>query len=178
MRQEGWNPSTYGVEEHGIHNANCIYWNLPSATLYEHAVRRKEGEVAHLGPLVVDTGHYTGRSPNDKFIVREPGSENHVCWGPVNRPFEAEQFDRLYQRVLAFLQGRDLFVQDCFAGADPSYRKPIRVITELAWPTLSNLRFLALGNCLPAYLSSKGCIVVTASPMIVSSEQERGEMRK
>ncbi|MBI3894806.1 MAG: phosphoenolpyruvate carboxykinase [Acidobacteria bacterium] len=136
MQQEGWNPSSYGMEEHGIYNAKSVYWNLPSAALYEHAIRRKEGEVAHLGPLVVNTGRYTGRSPNDKFIVQEPGSEDHIWWGPVNRPFEAEQFDRIYQRVLAFLQGRELFVQDCFVGADPSYRKPLRVITELAWHSL------------------------------------------
>ena len=136
MRQEGWNPSTYGVEEQGLHNVRSVYWNLPTAALYEHAIRRNEAAAAHLGPLVVSTGHYTGRSPNDKFIVREPGSEDHVWWGPVNRPIAAEQFDRIYQRVMAFLQGRDLFVQDCFAGADPSYRKPIRVITELAWHSL------------------------------------------
>ena len=136
MQQEGWNPSTYGVEEHGIGHARCVYWNLPSSSLYEHAVRRDEGRVAHLGPLVVNTGRYTGRSPNDKFIVREPSSEDHIWWGPVNQPFEEEQFDRIYQRVLAYLQGKDLFVQDCFAGADANYRKPIRVISELAWQSL------------------------------------------
>ena len=136
MRQEGWNPSSYGVEQHGIHNANCVYWNLPTAALYEQALRRQEGAVAQGGPLVVSTGRYTGRSPNDKFVVREEGSQEQVWWGKVNRPYEPEQFDRLYQRVLAFLQTRDLYVQDCFAGADPDYRKPIRVITELAWHSL------------------------------------------
>jgi phosphoenolpyruvate carboxykinase (ATP) len=136
MGQEGWNPSTYGIEEHGITNAGTVYWNLPAPALYEQAVRRGEGVVAHLGPLVARTGKYTGRSPNDKFVVKEPSSQDHVWWGPVNRPIEPEQFDRLHKRVLAFLQGRDLFIQDCYAGADPVYRKPIRVISEFAWHSL------------------------------------------
>ncbi len=129
-------PATYGIEEHGITNANIVYWNLPAGALYEHALQRSEGKTAHLGPLVVSTGHYTGRSPNDKFIVQEPGSQSNIWWGAVNRPFEQDRFDRLYQRVMGFLQGKDLFVQDCFAGADPSYRKPIRVISEYAWHSL------------------------------------------
>jgi len=136
MRQEGWNPSTYGIEEHGIQHARAVYWNLPAAQLYEHAVQRGEGVVAHHGPLVVNTGRYTGRSPNDKFVVKEPSSQEHIWWGPINRAIEPEQFDRMHHRVLAYLEGRDLFVQDCFAGADPSYRKPIRVISEFAWQTL------------------------------------------
>ena len=70
MRQEGRNPSTYGIEEHGIEHAGAVYWNLPPAQLYEHAVRRGEGVVADHGPLVVNTGRYTGRSPNDKFVVK------------------------------------------------------------------------------------------------------------
>ena len=70
MMQEGWNASSYGVEEHGIENARAVHWNLPASHLYEHAIRRNEGMVAHRGPLVVSTGRYTGRSPNDKFIVR------------------------------------------------------------------------------------------------------------
>ncbi|MBI4464677.1 MAG: phosphoenolpyruvate carboxykinase (ATP) [Acidobacteria bacterium] len=136
MHQEGWNPSSYGVAEHGIQNAGRVFWNLPSPALYEHAIRRREGVVAHHGPLVVNTGRYTGRSPNDKFIVRESSSQDHIWWGPVNQPFEEEQFERIYQRVLAYLQGKDLFVQDCYAGADPNYRKPIRVISEFAWHSL------------------------------------------
>ncbi|MBI2818039.1 MAG: phosphoenolpyruvate carboxykinase [Acidobacteria bacterium] len=136
MRQEGWNPSTYGIEEHGIENAGCVYWNLPASQLAEHAIRRAEGVVAHHGPLVVNTGKYTGRSPNDKFIVREPTSQDHIWWGAVNRGIDEPQFERIHQRVLAYLQNRDLFVQDCFAGADPTYRKPIRVISEFAWHSM------------------------------------------
>src|SRR5208283_4487342 len=100
--------------------------------------RRCDGTrgAAHLGPLVVRTGQYTGRSPRDKFIVREPSSANQVWWGDVNRPMEPEQFHRLHSRLLAYLQDRDVFVQDCFVGADSRYRLPIRVITETAWHTL------------------------------------------
>ena len=126
----------YSLERHGIQNVNTVYWNLSTPRLYEEALRRHEGRMAHLGSFVVRTGQYTGRSPRDKFIVREPSSANQVWWGDVNRPMEPEQFDRLRSRLLAFLQGRDVFVQDCFVGADPRYRLPIRVITETAWHNL------------------------------------------
>ena len=124
------------LESHGIQNLNTVYWNLSTPSLVEEAIRRREGRLAHLGPLVVRTGQHTGRSPNDKFIVREPSSSEKVWWGKVNRPMEQDQFDRLHRRLLAYLQGKDLFVQDCFGGADPAYRLPLRVITETAWHNL------------------------------------------
>jgi phosphoenolpyruvate carboxykinase (ATP) len=128
--------SSHDLAELGIENVRMVWWNLSTPALYEQATARGEGLIAHLGPLVVRTGQHTGRAPNDKFIVREPSSEGNVWWGKVNQPFEVEQFDRLYRRVLAYLQGRDLFVQDCWAGADPQYRLPIRVVTETAWHNL------------------------------------------
>ena len=128
--------SHYGLENHGIKNVNFVYWNLASSLLYEEIIRRREGRLAHLGPIVVRTGEHTGRAPNDKFIVREPSSEDKVWWGPVNKSMSPEQFTALYHRLLAYLQGKDLFVQDCFAGADRQYRVPIRVITETAWHSL------------------------------------------
>lgn len=128
--------SSQGLDQQGIVNTGILYWNLPAAALYEEATRRREGQIAHLGPLVVRTGQHTGRSPNDKFIVREPSSEAHIWWGRVNQPFSPDRFDVLYARVLAYLQGRDLFVQDCYAGADPKYRLSVRVITETAWHNL------------------------------------------
>lgn len=128
--------SHYGLENHGIKNYNDVYWNLPTSAVYEEVVRRREGIIAHLGPLVVRTGHHTGRSPNDKFIVREPSSESRIWWGTVNRPFEPERFDRLYHRMLAYFQGRDLFVQDCFVGADSELQLPIRIVTSTAWHSL------------------------------------------
>jgi ATP-dependent phosphoenolpyruvate carboxykinase len=114
--------SKHGLEIHGIKNTDTEHWNLSTPALYEEAMRRREGIIAHLGPLVVRTGHHTGRSPNDKYIVKEPSSEGHIWWGKVNRPFAAGNFDNLYERCLSYLQGKDVFVQDCFAGADPRYR--------------------------------------------------------
>lgn len=136
MAQSGWNPSSYGLDNHGITNFRHAYWNLSAGELYEQAVLRGEAKIAHLGPLVVNTGQHTGRSASDKFIVREPSSEGHVWWGAVNRPFEREKFDALLNRVQEYFRGRDVFVQDCFAGADPEFRVPIRVVTELAWHSL------------------------------------------
>lgn len=113
-----------------------IYWNLPPAWLFEEAVRRGEGTAVNGGALVVHTGPHTGRSPNDKFIVKEPSSEGHVAWGKVNRPFDPARFAQLHRRVMAYLEERDLFVQDCYAGADPDYRLPVRIITENSWQSL------------------------------------------
>lgn len=122
-----------GLEEHGITNANLIYWTPITPVLYELIVRRGEGLISHLGAIAVKTGHYTGRAANEKFIVDEPTSHANVAWGKVNRPLSPEKFDGLYKRMLAYMHGRDLFVQDCFVGADKEHRLPIRVITELAW---------------------------------------------
>ena len=124
------------LNELGLANLASVHWNLPAPALYEHALRRGEGVMAAGGPLVVTTGKYTGRSPGDKFVVREPGSASHVAWGSVNKPFEPEQFDRLYQRVLAYLEGRDVFIQHLFAGAEPQYRLGVRVVSEYAWQSL------------------------------------------
>lgn len=128
--------SSYGLENHGLIDLGNVYWNLSTAELYEHAIRNREGLVAHLGPLVVRTGPHTGRSPNDKFIVRDADTEGTVWWGKVNRPFDPEDFDRLLLRLQAYFQHRDVYVQDCFGGADSRYRLPIRVITERAWHNL------------------------------------------
>lgn len=128
--------SKYGVENHGIQNAATVYWNLTGPMLYEQAIRRREGAISHLGPLVVHTGDHTGRSANDKFIVREPTSEKDIWWGDVNRDISQENFDRLYRKMRAYIQNRDIFVFDGYAGADPAYRMPVRVITEYAWHNL------------------------------------------
>lgn len=128
--------SDYGLENIGLTNLGQVYWNLPTEALYEEVVFRAEGKVAHLGPLVVNTGKHTGRSASDKFIVREPTTEAHVWWGQYNRPFSPDKFDELFSRVQGFLQGRDVFVQDCIVGADPDYRMPVRIITEYAWHSL------------------------------------------
>ena len=125
-----------GLEEHGIRTSRPIHRNLGAALLYEHAIRRQEGELAADGPLVCKTGAHTGRSPNDKFVVREPSSEAHVAWGKVNRPLEVAQFETLKRDMLSHLAGSELYVQDLYAGADPQYRVPVRFIQELAWHSL------------------------------------------
>jgi len=126
----------YGLENHGLTNLGQIYWNPCTPALYEEVVRRREGYISHLGPLVVRTGHHTGRSANDKFIVREPTTEKDIWWGPVNRPMEEQHFNLLFSQLTCYLQGRDLFVQDCYASADPQWRLPVRVITQYAWHSL------------------------------------------
>ena len=124
MQTFGKSYSSYGLEQSGLENINQAYWNLSTPLLYEEAIQRREGRLAHLGPLVVRTGQHTGRSPNDKFVVKEPSSQDKVWWGKVNQPISTESFDLLHKRLMAYLQGKDLFVQDCFAGADARYRSP------------------------------------------------------
>jgi len=128
--------SIYGLENHGLTNLHRVYWNLPTASLYEEVVFRGEARVSHLGPVVVTTGKHTARAAADKFIVREHSTENRIWWGEYNRPFSTEKFGALLTRIQGFLQGRDVFVQDCYAGADPRYRMPIRIVTEKAWHSL------------------------------------------
>ncbi len=128
--------SDYGLANHGLVNLNCVYWNLPPEALYEEAVFRNEGRISHAGPLVVNTGVHTARAANDKYIVREASSEEHIWWGEYNRPYSPENFNDLQTRMQGFSQARDVFVQDCFAGADPDFRLPIRIITEYAWHSL------------------------------------------
>lgn len=136
MQNFGPYPSRYGVENHGIRNAGTVYWHLTTPMLYEQAARRREAVLAHLGPLIVRTGDHTGRSPNDKFIVREPTSENEIWWGNVNRPFDQARFDDLMRKVLAYIQQRDIFIFDGYAGADDRYCMPVRIISEYAWHSL------------------------------------------
>jgi phosphoenolpyruvate carboxykinase (ATP) len=128
--------SEYGLENHGLTNLNKVYWNLPIETLYEEAIFRNEGKITLNGAFVVNTGKHTARAANDKFIVREPNSENHVWWGQYNRPYSNEKFNDLVNRIQGFLQGRDVFVQDCFIGVDPKYQMPVRIITEVAWHSI------------------------------------------
>ncbi len=125
--------SDYGLENHGLGNLRQAYWNLPTEALYEEIAFRREARISYLGPIVVNTGKHTARSANDKFIVKESTTDDKVWWGEYNRPFSQDKFNDLYNRVQGFLQGRDVFVQDCYAGADSDFRLPIRIITEHAW---------------------------------------------
>ena len=120
----------------GLDRTQTVYYNLPPARLVELSVRRGEGRLADGGPLATRTDPHTGRSPNDRFIVREPSSEGRVGWGSVNRPVSETAFDRLHEAMSRYATGRDLFVRDCYAGADPRYRVKVRVITEKAWHSI------------------------------------------
>ncbi len=120
----------------GISNPGNIHWNLPVEALYEAAIRRGEAELATGGALLATTGEHTGRSPRDKFIVRDELTDSTVDWGPVNQAMAPDVFERLYRRVMAYLQGRELFIRDAYAGADPDYRLRVRVVNEYAWHNL------------------------------------------
>ncbi len=124
------------LREAGIEPRAGAHWNRPVAALYEEAVRRGMARVADMGPLVVDTTPYTGRSPKDKFIVRTATTERRVSWGTVNQPFEEARFLALLDRVRAHLGSRDLFVQDLRAGAHPSHSLAVRLVTESPWHAL------------------------------------------
>jgi phosphoenolpyruvate carboxykinase (ATP) len=128
--------SDYGLSNHGLSNLRAVYWNLPTEALYEEAIFRGEGRISRQGPLVVRSGKHTARAAGDKYIAREPNSEDEIWWGEYNRPIALAKFNDLYDRLQGFLQGRDLFVQDCFVGADPNYRLPIRIISEFAWHSI------------------------------------------
>jgi len=113
-----------------------IQRNLSTPKLVEAALRNNEGLLSSRGALVSETGKRTGRSPKDKFTVKDAVTANKVAWGAVNQPFPADKFDALYDRVLEYLQGKDVYVQDLFCGADPRYQLPIQVINEYAWHSL------------------------------------------
>jgi phosphoenolpyruvate carboxykinase (ATP) len=147
VQEAGKLASDYGLENHGLTNLRRVYWNLPTPALYEESVFRSEGRLTHLGPLLVSTGKHTARAAADKFVVREQTTEDRVWWGQYNRPFTSENFSALLTRLQGYLQGRDVFVQDCHAGADPEYALPIRIITQNAWHSLfARCMFLKIRN--------------------------------
>jgi phosphoenolpyruvate carboxykinase (ATP) len=126
----------HGLEALGIVRSGRVHWNLSPAALYEEAIRRGEAQLAADGPLVARTGLHTGRSPNDKFTVREPSSDQHVHWGGVNKPIDEAKFDALHRDMMTYLQDKELYVLDAWAGTDPTYKLPIRIVTEFAWHNL------------------------------------------
>src|SRR5579859_4604542 len=125
-----------GLERSGIEHPERVYWNLTIPASYEEAVRRHEGLITQSGPIVFHTGRHTGRSPKDKYLVREARTEHDVWWGPINQPLEPERFEALRRRMMRHLEGKELFVQDPYAVADPAYRLPIRIITEMAYHSM------------------------------------------
>lgn len=128
--------SDYGLQNHGLTYLDNVYWNLPESALYEEIIFRNEGKIVEGGPLLVYTGKHTARAAADKFVVREESTEDNIWWGVYNRPFSNEKFNALLARLQAYAQGEEFFIQDCYAGADPNYRLPVRIITEKAWHSL------------------------------------------
>jgi phosphoenolpyruvate carboxykinase (ATP) len=130
-------PDRDALVEHGIAEVRGrIYWHPTTSQLYMHALLQGDAALAEGGALVVDTGKHTGRSPKDKFIVREPGSEERIWWGEVNAEISEDSFERLRDKVAERLGEGDVYVVDSFAGADPAHRIAVRVVTESAWHAL------------------------------------------
>ena len=128
--------SKHGLDIHGITNTDTVYWNLSNDDLVKISLERKEGELTATGALSCTTGEHTGRSPKDKFIVKDATTENKVDWGSVNVAMSPEHFAQLRDDQRAYLQGKTLFVRDAFGGNDKNVRIPIRVINESAWTNL------------------------------------------
>ena len=124
------------LEEIGIKNTKTQFWNLTPEELIEETIRRNEGILSDSGALAIDTGKFTGRSPKDKFIVKDDRTKNSVDWGGFNNPISAEVFDGLYKQVAAYFEGKDVFVRDCYACADDDFKLKVRVVNEHPWASM------------------------------------------
>ena len=174
MNDEGLFVARHGLGRLAIANARTVYWNLPPAQLYEHAVRRGEAVVGAGGALVAVTGQHTGRSPHDRFLVREPATADEIWWGEINRPIATEGFANLLQKVRAYFQNRDLFVFDGYAGADSRYRWPVRVVTEYAWHNLF-AKNMFIGEDDPARRGDfEPALTVVDAPLLLADAERDG----
>ena len=136
---------SYGLENHGLEPTKPVHWNLSPARLYEESFLRNDGRLAHMGAISTTTAPHTGRSPNDKFTVRDATTEEAVDWGKVNVPLGEEHWSLLRKDIVAYLNQQDLFVRDARAGADEAYGINVRVVSQsptspsstrpTSWPT-------------------------------------------
>ena len=136
MQNIGNRISRNGLDQLGLGKVSNAFWNCSAPRLYEESIRRGETQLGEGGSLLALTGSHSGRSPNDRFVVEESETSGNIWWGDVNRPMSEENFEKLLSKMLHHYEGRDAFVQDCYAGADTKYRLPIRVVTENAWHNL------------------------------------------
>lgn len=136
MNEFGLKSKEATIKTLGLENVAAAYWNLTVPELVEETILNGEGSLTDTGALAVDTGEFTGRSPKDKFVVYDAITKDTVWWGDVNYKFESDKFDKLYNRVLAYLGGKEIYVRDCYACADPKYKLNIRVVTESSWSSL------------------------------------------
>ena len=120
------------LSEYGLTNEN-VHYQLSPQELHQRTLDANLGREAKSGALAVNTGEFTGRAPQDRFIVKDALTEDKVWWGPVNKPFDAGKFDALYDKVIAYLNDKELFVRDSFVCADQKYRMGVRVINEYPW---------------------------------------------
>ncbi|MEW6773920.1 MAG: phosphoenolpyruvate carboxykinase (ATP) [Bacteroidota bacterium] len=135
-QQIGFRSNDNVINELGLSKCNNVYWNFDVPQLVTETLIRKQGVLTDTGALMVDTGEFTGRSPKDKFVVKDSITENTVWWGDVNHPFDSQKFDALHQKVLRYLEGKDVFIRDAYACAHPEYRLNLRVVTETPWANL------------------------------------------
>jgi len=136
VKQAGHHISNNGLDRIGLGAVGTVHWNFGIPQLYEESLQRSESELSADGCITTKTGIYTGRSPKDKFFVDEPSSTNDIWWGPVNNKISEKSFDIVRARMVEYLKGRDVFVQDVYGSADPAHRLKVRVITEMAWHSL------------------------------------------
>jgi phosphoenolpyruvate carboxykinase (ATP) len=136
VNQIGTRSNDQIISEIGLSNCKNVYWNLDVPQLVTETLLRKQGVLTDTGALMVDTGEFTGRSPKDKFVVRDHITENTVWWGDVNHPFDSEKFDRLHQKVLKYFENKDVYIRDAYVCAHPDYRLNLRVVTETPWANL------------------------------------------
>ena len=167
MENLGWKISRHGIEQLEGAGVSKAFWNLSSAELYEQSMQRGEASVTQHGVLTARTGSHTGRSPNDRFVVRESSSEADIAWGSVNREISSDHFEGLLSKIQAYLKGRELFVFDGHAGADPAQQLKVRVVTEFAWHNLfarnmflDDLEAESLQNFAPEFtvIDAPGCL--------------------
>ena len=186
----------------GIIHPTKVYYNLPASKLTEKALERGEGVLSNTGALVVNTGKYTGRSPDDRYIVDEKNIHDEIAWGKINVPISEEKFESIYAKITAYLQNREIFVFDGFAGADKKYQLPVRCVNELASqnmfmhdllvrPTEEELKSYVPGftlicapgfKCIPEVdgVHSEAAIILsfTRKLIIIAGSQYAGEMKK
>lgn len=185
-----------------VAGTGVVYHNLAVPQLIEHALRKGEGVLTDKGALSVNTGKYTGRSPNDKYIVDTPAVTDKIAWGKINRPIEKEKFQSIKAKMLGYLQNKELYVFDGFAGADPAYAHSFRIINEFASQNLFMHQLLirpteeALSDFVPDYtvyvapgfkcisevdgVNSEAAIIIDfeAHEALIAGDQYSGEMKK
>ena len=136
MTNIGTRPEGATLAYLGLKHVSTAHWNMTPAELVEETILLSQGILTNTGALAIDTGEFTGRSPQDKFIVKDASTENSVWWSQFNIPFDSDKFTSLYERMCAYLNGREVYVRDAYVCADPRYRMNVRVVTEFPWSNM------------------------------------------